>query len=145
MEIFRINKMEKSIDELFEPSGEQEEIEITLEEVNVVSNGTKLDILDDYKFAREKIILSIVRASEVLTEAVKETKMSPGPRAIEAAAAIVKNLNECTEKLMILHEKIRKIDSESSDEINKNDEKINSNTIKSTLSELLKNIPQTLQ
>jgi hypothetical protein len=97
----------KLVDEILE----QEEIkEVELEEINIVSEGTATDITSDYEFAREKIITSIIRSSEVLDTAVSEVKLSPSPRSIEAAAAIAKNINEATENLMKLHKEIRLIE-----------------------------------
>ena len=96
--------MVRSIDEVFATEEELADVvEIELEHVDVISNGTKVDILDDYNFAREKIITSIVRSSEVLDQAVIEVKMAANPRNIEAAAAITKNINEATENLLKLH------------------------------------------
>ncbi len=84
--------------------------EVVLDHVDVVSVGTALDINDDYIFAREKIVTSIVRSSEVLDAAVIEVKLAASPKNIEAAAAIAKNLNDATGNLLKLHKEFRIIE-----------------------------------
>ena len=127
----------KTLDQVFKTPQEEmvEEItEIELEDINVVSNGTKLDIDSDYMLAREKIITSIIRSAEVLDEAVKEVKMSASPRNIEAASSIVKNLNDSTLTLLSLHDKFRDIEHVA--EIETDD----SVGIKTSLTEILNQI-----
>ena len=129
--------MKKKIDDLFDENAQEEIVE--LEEVNVVSEGTEKDIIEDYYFAREKIITSIVRTAEVLDSAVKETKMAPSPRAIEAAAAIAKNLNDATANLLKLHESFRIIERTNS--IEEKEKGLNTeDSVNLTLSDLLKKI-----
>lgn len=122
----------KDIDSVFE----EEITEVELDKVNVDSKGTEIDINDDYKTAREKIMMAIIRSSETLDTATREAKTAPSPRSIEACASISKSLNESTKNLMDLHKEIRGLenskDKEVADETNKN--------VKSSLTALLKEI-----
>jgi molecular chaperone GrpE (heat shock protein) len=120
--------------ELDDVMGDTNEImEVELDNVDVISNGTKIDISDDYSFAREKIITSIVRSSEVLDQAVIEVKMAANPRNIEAAAAIAKNLNDATENLLRLHKEFRIIEKPNEQE----DDKTERKGIETSLTEIL--------
>ena len=74
----------------------------------------------------------------MIDEAVKEVKISPNPRAIEAASGAVKSLNDASKSLLDLHEKIRAINNSSGVEEQENE---NENiVIKSTLADLIKEI-----
>lgn len=126
----------KPIDEVFD--GNPEEItQIELDEVKVASNGTGTDMAHDYVLAREKIVMSIVRSSQVLDTATTEALTAPSPRALEAFSAISKNLNDSTKNLMELHEKFRSVEKEET-QSEKGDDA--TNTVKTTLSSLLQEI-----
>jgi len=130
----------KDIVDIFE--GNEEEInEIELDRIDVESEGSNVDIFNDYSFVREKLIKSIVRGSEIIDEATRETKTAPSPRAIEAASGAVKTLTDVSKALIDLHEKIRNIERPKinpEESITENDEAI----LKTTLSDLLSKIDE---
>jgi uncharacterized membrane protein YcgQ (UPF0703/DUF1980 family) len=127
----------KTIDEVF---GDEvpDVTEIELEDCTIVSDGTNLDIAQDYILARGKIVKSIMRSSVILDSATVEALGSPNPRALEAFSAISKNLNESTANLMKLHEQFRNIEKEETKP--KEGEEDTAGTVKATLSSLLKEI-----
>jgi len=132
----------KTVDQLFDPE-ENEVEEVELENVNVKSEGTSIDIADDYSFVREKLIKSMIRGSELIDEAVKEAKTTPTARAIEAASGAVKTLTDVSKGLIDLHEKIRGIEKERGEEDNSTDTLDNPKIVlKTTLSDLIKQIEE---
>jgi hypothetical protein len=129
----------KDINQVF---GEGEEVtevtEVELDKVEVNSKGTKDDVQDDYRTAREKIMQSIIRSSEVLDTATTEAKTAPSPRSIEVCAGMAKALNESTKSLMDLHKEIRGLEQEKEEDKQTSD-KTNGN-IKTSLTSLLEEI-----
>lgn len=122
-----------SLDEEFGPS---EEIE--LEEVSVTSNGEEKDLSSDYALVREKIILSIVRSTEVIDAAVRETKSAASPRAIEAAAASIKTIVEASKTLLEVHDKMKSMENKNESKDSNTDEV--KATIKTSLKDLISEI-----
>ncbi len=129
--------MKDDIKEIFE---EEFIEEIKLDEVNVDSKGSSIDIAEDYSFVREKLIRSIVRGSEIIDEATREAKTAPTARAIESASGAVRALTEVSKSLIDLHEKIRNIEREryTADGTEIQDDA--GIVLKTTLSELLEQI-----
>jgi len=130
----------KDINDIFDPDN-ADITEIELDEVSVHSNGTTIDITEDYSFVREQLIKAMIRGSELIDESVKEAKTSPTARAIEAASASVKTLTDVSKSLIELHEKIRSLDKvETNDDTNiSTDDGI---VLKSTLTDLIKQIEE---
>ncbi len=130
-------KNNDKVDKIFSDEEILEREEITLDDVEVESKGTVLDISEDYNFVRKKIIQSIVRGSELIDEAVREAKTDPTPRAVESAAGAVKTLTDVSNSLIKLHEKIREIAQTTEEGAQTTEEGVQLHT---TLSELLKQI-----
>jgi len=127
----------KDINDVFEENPE-EVTQIELDEVKVNSSGTDLDIASDYVLAREKVITSIIRSSQVLDTATVEALTAPSPRVLEAFSAISKNLNDSTKNLIELHEKFRQVEKEETQ--TQNEKGVSEATVKTTLSSLLQEI-----
>lgn len=116
--------------------------EVELDDVDVSSQGTKIDMIEDYNFVREKLIKSIVRGSELIDSATKEAKGVPTARAIEAASGAVKTLTDVSKSLIDLHEKIRSIEKErfTSDECTTDLGDSPGTILKTTLTDLINQI-----
>jgi len=124
---------------------DNEEItEVELDKVEVKSQGSSLDISEDYEFVREKLIKSIVRGSELIDTATREAKTTPSARAVESASGAVKVLTEVSKSLIDLHEKIRKIEQERYASASSENGEIQDDDIilKTTLSQLLEQIEE---
>ena len=125
---------------------DNEEItEVELDKVEVKSQGSTLDISEDYEFVREKLIKSIVRGSELIDTATREAKTTPSARAVESASGAVKVLTEVSKSLIDLHEKIRKIEQERYASASSENGEIQDDAgivLKSTLSQLLEQIEE---
>lgn len=84
-----------------------EETPILLDDIpDNISRGIGNDIENDYEIVREKLLVSIYRAEEVLTEAVKAMKHRPEPRMIEATSMSLKTLSDSSKILIDLHKQI---------------------------------------
>lgn len=116
-----------------EKLGIEEEPIVTLEEVNVVSKGTKDDLEDDYKKIREATIKTIIRTGEIIDESAMNIKQGANGMMVKAYADLVKSMKDNTMALLEMHREIRKLEGEKKEE----KEEQNSNTIKTNVNEII--------
>jgi hypothetical protein len=112
---------------------EEEESPVTLEEVNVVSRGSKDDLGDDYKKIREATIKTIIRTGEIIDESAINIKQGANGMMVKAYADLVKSMKDNTMALLEMHREIRKLEGEKKDE----SEEQNSNTVKTSVNEII--------
>lgn len=105
--------------------------DVSLEEVHVISNGTKADIKEDYEKIREATITTITRTAEIIDEAAIAIKQSPNGMMVKAYADLVKSMKDNTMALLEMHREIRKLEEVKEEEkSNKEPEKIKTNLSK---------------
>lgn len=105
--------------------------DVSLEEVHVISNGTKADIKEDYEKIREATITTITRTAEIIDEAAIAIKQSPNGMMVKAYADLVKSMKDNTMALLEMHREIRKLEEVKEEEKgNKEPEKIRTNLSK---------------
>lgn len=110
---------------------EPEVPDVSLEEVHVVSRGTKADIKEDYEKIREATITTITRTAEIIDEAAIAIKQSPNGMMVKAYADLVKSMKDNTMALLEMHREIRKLEEVKEEEkANKEPEKIKTNLSK---------------
>lgn len=110
---------------------EPEVPDVSLEEVHVVSRGTKTDIKEDYEKIREATITTITRTAEIIDEAAIAIKQSPNGMMVKAYADLVKSMKDNTMALLEMHREIRKLEEVKEEEkANKEPEKIKTNLSK---------------
>jgi len=112
---------------------EPEECPVSLEEINVVSRGTKDDIEEDYKKVREALMTTIIRSAEMIDEAAIAIKQSPNGMMIKSFADLVKSMKDSTMGLLEMHKEIRKLEETKQEEVKVEDKK----TIKTNVSEII--------
>lgn len=112
--------------------GEEEEMDISLEEVNVVSKGTKFDLDDDYNKIREATIKTIIRTGEIIDESAINIKQGANGMMVKAYADLVKSMKDNTMALLEMHREMRKLNPEKEEP--KEDE---SKTYKTNVSEII--------
>lgn len=110
-----------------------EETPITLEEVHVNSQGSKLDLNDDYNKIRESTITTIVRTGEIIDEAAIAIKQSPNGMMVKAYADLVKSMRDNTMALLEMHREIRKLEEVKEEVKDVNEKK----TVKTNLTEII--------
>ena len=109
---------------------------IEIEDRELTFNLDKdLDINDDYKYSREKIVYMIEACEAVLKHTVKELPQNFKPSAVEAFSSLVKTMNESCERLVSLHEKIKKITPQPPKE--SKDEEGKPKTVRATVNEII--------
>jgi hypothetical protein len=84
--------------------------QIKLKEVERVESVSPIsDIEKDYENIRNKLLYAFERGIEILDNATRSVQSDPEPRAIEAASAIFKTLNDNSKELLNLHKNKNKI------------------------------------
>lgn len=84
-----------------------EGLKVNFEEPVFTDNES--DLIDDYKYIRKKLRFSVAACEAVLESALKDMAINPGARSVEGCSAIIKTITECTNQLLGLHEKKKKI------------------------------------
>ena len=110
---------------------------ISIKKEDVLFNdNTENDINDDYKYSRKKIHNIIEISESVLDYAVENLNLNDGSaRNIEAVTALIKTICDSTEKLVSLHEKIKKITPHPPKE--SKDEEGKPKTVRATVNEII--------
>jgi len=76
-------------------------------------NKINNDVDNDYKYQRENLYALVERGQDAIVGILDIARESEHPRAYEVAGNLIKNVADVTDKLMILHEKTKKIKEES--------------------------------
>ena len=94
----------------------------------------KEDIDSDYKYSRENLYNLVERGQDAIDGIVQLAKDADNPRAYEVAGTLIKNVGEVTEKLLVLQEKMKKLN----DEVVKAPNKVENNLFVGSTAELQK-------
>ena len=94
----------------------------------------KEDIDSDYKYSRENLYNLVERGQDAIDGIVQLAKDTDQPRAYEVAGTLIKNVGEVTEKLLVLQEKMKKLN----DEVIKGPNKVENNLFVGSTAELQK-------
>ena len=94
----------------------------------------KEDIDSDYKYSRENLYNLVERGQDAIDGIVQLAKDTDHPRAYEVAGPLIKNVGEVTEKLLVLQEKMKKLN----DEVIKGPNKVENNLFVGSTAELQK-------
>ena len=94
----------------------------------------KEDIDSDYKYSRENLYNLVERGQDAIDGIVQLAKDTDPPRAYEVAGTLIKNVGEVTEKLLVLQEKMKKLN----DEVIKGPNKVENNLFVGSTAELQK-------
>ena len=94
----------------------------------------KEDIDSDYKYSRENLYNLVERGQDAIDGIVQLAKDTDHTRAYEVAGTLIKNVGEVTEKLLILQEKMKKLN----DEVIKGPNKVENNLFVGSTAELQK-------
>lgn len=112
---------------------EEEEPQVELEQVNVVSKGSRYDLSDDYNKIREATITTIVRTGEIIDETALNIKQGANGMMVKAYADLIKSMKDNTMALLEMHREIRKLEEDK----DKDKEEQNKNTVKTSVSEII--------
>ena len=105
-------RIEKSLDLVEKDSSEAVEI-LNNNEVNpptVVNGQGEKDT--DFQYARENMYDIIEKGRDAMEELLEIAKTEESPRAFEVFGQLLKNMSESQEKLMELHQKKQKLESD---------------------------------
>ena len=105
-------RIEKSLDLVEKDSSEAVEI-LNNNEVNpptVVNGQGEKDT--DFQYARENMYDIIEKGRDAMEELLEIAKAEESPRAFEVFGQLLKNMSESQEKLMELHQKKQKLESD---------------------------------
>ena len=94
----------------------------------------KEDIDSDYKYSRENLYNLVERGQDAIDGIVQLAKDTDHPRSYEVAGTLIKNVGEVTEKLLVLQEKMKKLN----DEVIKGPNKVENNLFVGSTAELQK-------
>ena len=94
----------------------------------------KEDIDSDYKYSRENLYSLVERGQDAIDGIVQLAKDTDHQRAYEVAGTLIKNVGEVTEKLLVLQEKMKKLN----DEVIKGPNKVENNLFVGSTAELQK-------
>jgi hypothetical protein len=122
-----MNEVDKHLDELLDIQSEtitEDDVEATSSEVIVRQEdllpapivepvpSSERDLEYDYELSRETHRELLEQGKVALDRLMEVANESQHPRAYEVAGQLLKNLSDMTDKLMILHEKKKKIESD---------------------------------
>lgn len=68
----------------------------------------KQDVMDDYGFIRQSLIISIEEAQRALKDARIVARVAPSPNVFDSISKLLKTISDNTEKLFKLHKEINK-------------------------------------
>lgn len=111
---------------------DEEQKDISLQEVNVDSKGTQFDLEEDYRKIRESTITTIVRTSEIIDEAAITIKQGANGMMVKAYADLVKSMKDNTSALMEMHKEMRKLQ-----EVKKEEKEEDKDTVSTSLNEII--------
>jgi len=86
-----------------------EELKVEVEDCSFDSNDPSKDVVEDYIYIRKKLRYSVAACEAVLKAALKDMANNPSARVVEGCSAIIKTITECTNQLLSVHEKRKKI------------------------------------
>lgn len=109
-------------------------IVITPEEFNTSENHDD-DIREDYKFIRGKLRYIVAASEEVLKYSLIDVSQNPTARSVEGASLIIRTICDCTDRLLEIHGKIKKMTPPKTDTVVDDD---GNPKIKSTLNDIIK-------
>tara|TARA_Y100000593_G_scaffold49176_1_gene92575 strand:+ start:5128 stop:5568 length:441 start_codon:yes stop_codon:yes gene_type:complete len=102
------NRIEKHLDLV---DGNNKEILNTSEILPATINGEG-DKNTDFQYARENMYHIIERGRDAMDELLEIAKAEESPRAFEVFGQLLKNMTDSQEKLMELHQKKQKLESD---------------------------------
>jgi len=111
------------------------QIEINTDEVKF-NDDIDDDITDDYKYSREKLMYAMSAIEAVMKHAITDMSNNPGPRPVEAFSSLIKTLNETSDRIFSLHEKMKKINPKK-EEIIESDTNDAPKKIKATINDII--------
>jgi hypothetical protein len=93
----------------------------TYEKQEVVKTESSVkDVKNDYDYTRENLYNLVENGNAALEDLVELAKQSEHPRAYEVLATLIKTIGDTTDKLSVLHEKQKKLTSETQEQITNN-------------------------
>lgn len=104
----------KKVDEVFNINEDledevQEVITIVPEKCTFDKEDPDNDIIEDYVFIRKKLRYGIAASEKVFELALRDLSLNPSPRVVEGCSTIIKTITECTNQLLTVHEKLKKM------------------------------------
>lgn len=115
--------LEDNLDDLamdFEPEQQKSKELVPVETVEYEDVESKVegndDAVEDYKYSRKIVYGLIERGTTVLEDALRISRESESPRAIEVANGLMKNISELTKDLMDLHKSQKELAKKESGE-----------------------------
>ena len=106
------NRIEKHLDLVEQISTEPSEMVNTTEETlpTVINDDGQKDT--DFQYARENMYHIIERGRDAMDELLEIAKAEESPRAFEVFCQLLKNMTDSQEKLMELHQRKQKMESD---------------------------------
>ena len=126
-----MKKVEDKLNEILDIS---ESLETVPSKPVIPRPKEKEDIDSDYKYSRENLYNLVERGQDAIDGIVNLAKETEHPRAYEVAGNLIKNVGEVTEKLLVLQEKMKKLN----DEVVKGPNKVENNLFVGSTAELQK-------
>ncbi len=126
-----MKKVEDKLNEILDIS---ESLETVPSKPVIPRPKEKEDIDSDYKYSRENLYNLVERGQDAIDGIVNLAKETDHPRAYEVAGNLIKNVGEVTEKLLVLQEKMKKLN----DEVVKGPNKVENNLFVGSTAELQK-------
>jgi hypothetical protein len=115
------------------------EVEIVPENCTFDDDNPDNDIIEDYKFIRNKLRYSVAACERVLGVSLKELMIAPSPRGVEGCSTIIKTITECTDQLLSIHDKVKKMKprTEPLESASDGDDSGKEKTIKATINDII--------
>ena len=103
------DEAERGISKKLGIEDQKEDLEVKVEECTFDSDHPDKDVVEDYIFIRKKLRYSVAACESVLGAALRDMANNPSARCVEGCSAIIKTITECTNQLLLIHEKRSKI------------------------------------
>lgn len=103
--------------------------------VNAETPDYEQNTIDDYTTSRDNLHYIIEQGQELLKGAIKHAEMAPGPRSIEVASILIKNLGELSQKLNDVNRDYKELNKPEEDK--KNNTTTNNNVFVGSLEEVM--------
>ena len=126
-EILNIENNDKALEDL---------MPIDYEEAEFNEDSTD-DLVDDYKYIRNKLRYSIAVSEAILKKSMVLMALEPSARVIEGCSTIIKTMGDLTDKMVDLHGKRKKIFQIDVKNNTPETDKENSDTVNARLDDIL--------
>jgi hypothetical protein len=110
-----------------------EEPLVTLDNINVISKGTKEDAKEDYIKLRESLLSTVIRGNEIIDSVALEIKQGgSSAMMVQGMSQLLKTMTDASKAILDLHKEIRILDKDE-----EKPEATEKKTIKTNLNDII--------